>query len=149
MNIDYKTATEKDIDSLLLMMSEFYKHEQIQFNNEILKSTIIDLIQNPFLGKIWLINVNSQVVGYFVLTYIFSLEYGGRNALLDEIFIKKDFRGKGIGSKTLNFIEQQCKIDNIHVVHLQVKKFNPSAKKLYELNGYREVDRTFMIKLID
>jgi GNAT superfamily N-acetyltransferase len=146
MNIEYTIAAENDIDLILDMMSEFYKHEQIKYNKEILRPVIIDMIQNPSLGKIWLINADSEVIGYFTLTFIFSMEYGGRNALLDEIFIKDSFRRKGIGKQTLKFIEQQCKLNDIHAIHLQVNNFNPSAKNLYEFFGFEVVDRIFMKK---
>ena len=51
------------------------------------------------------------------------MEYDGRNALLDEFFIKDSFRSKGIGKETLKFIEQHCKLNDIHAVHLQVNNF--------------------------
>ena len=149
MNIEYTIVDKNDIDLLLDMISEFYKHEQIQFKKEILRSAIIDIIQNPFLGKIWLIKLDSEVIGYFALTFIFSFEYGGRNALLDEFFIKDKYRRRGIGKHTLKFIEQQSRMNNIHAVHLQVNKFNPSAKKLYDLFGFKTVDRIFMKKDFD
>ena len=146
MNIEFTIASENDIDLILDMMSEFYKHEQIKYNKEILRTAVIDIIQNPAFGKIWLISSDLEIVGYFALTFIFSMEYDGRNALLDEFFIKDSFRAKGIGKETLKFIEQQCKLNDIHAVHLQVNNFNPSAKKLYELFGFEVVDRIFMKK---
>ncbi len=149
MNIDFSIAKENDIEFLLVMMSDFYEHEKIQFNKEVLHSALIDIIRHPSLGKIWLINLDSEVIGYFILTFMFSMEFKGRNALLDEFYIKDSHRRKGIGKQTLEFIEQQCKLSNIQTLHLQVNKFNPSAKKLYDSFNMQTIDRIFMKKEFD
>ncbi len=147
MKLEFKKAAAGDAVVLLEMMKEFYPHEQLLFDEKKLKTAFLSLTENPSLGDVWFI-LSGEVIGYFVLTYVYSLEYGGKNALLDELFIKEQYRGKGFGRQTLKFIEEHCSRSGVHAVHLQVMKFNPDAKKLYELSGYEEVDRIFMTKII-
>ena len=42
-------------------------------------------------------------VGYLVLTLGYSLEYGGRDAFIDEVYIRSSYRGRGIGTAALTF----------------------------------------------
>ncbi len=148
MKINYKPADYQDIEKVMEMMSEFYRHEKIDSDAVKIKTVLEEMIGNVNLGRIWLIKNYNENIGYLILTYGSSVEYGGRFALIDEFFIKEEFRNKGIGTAALRFVEVECKSMGIQTVHLQVKKFNPAAEKLYLRVGYEEIDRVFMKKNI-
>ncbi len=148
MEIIFKKAEISDIKIILVMMSEFYTHEKLDYNQSVLQSALEGLINNGSAGEVRVINYGSNIAGYFVLTFTYSLEYGGKNALLDELYVRENFRGKGIGRQVLSFIEEFCREKSIHAIHLQVKKFNPLAKRLYTAVGFEEVDRVFMTKVL-
>ena len=148
MDIEFRAAEINDIKDLLEMMSEFYSHEELKYDKETLQPAIETLINDGRIGEIRLITSGVKLIGYFVLTYTYSLEYGGKNALLDELYIRENFRGRGIGKQVLSFVEDFCRDKNIHAIHLQVKRFNPIAKKLYSSVGFKEVDRDFMTKVL-
>jgi GNAT superfamily N-acetyltransferase len=46
-----------------------------------------------------------ETIGYIVLTLGDSLEYHGRDAFVDEIYIRESHRGKGIGAQAIKFVE--------------------------------------------
>ena len=54
------------------------------------------------------------------------------------IAVKKEFRGKGIGKKLLNFFEEAVFTEHSKAF-LVVADFNPGAKRLYESLGYQQV----------
>ena len=54
------------------------------------------------------------------------------------IAVKNSFRGRGIGSKMLEFLENIIFTENSKIF-LVVADFNPEAKRLYERVGYRQV----------
>jgi len=98
------------------------------------------------LGRIYSIKCDDEYVGYSVLTFGFSLEYFGRDALIDELYIRADYRGKGIGSRYLKFIENICKDENIFALHLEVSKINTKAQELYRRMGYKDHNRYLLTK---
>jgi GNAT superfamily N-acetyltransferase len=51
-----------------------------------------------------------EPVGYLVVTLGYSLEYGGRDAFVDEVYIRSTHREKGIGTAALTFAEEQCRV---------------------------------------
>ena len=148
MEINFKTADQFDIEKIVEMMIIFYQHEHLEFNIDKNLKIVDELLNNSNLGKIFLIRSGNETVGYIIITYGFSIEYGGGLALIDELYIKKEFRNKGIGTETLKFVEENCKVSGMETIHLQVKNFNSSAKKLYATLGYEEIDRVFMRKVI-
>lgn len=54
------------------------------------------------------------------------------------IAVKEAFRGLGVGTKLLNFVEETV-FTTSSKVFLVVADFNPDAKRLYERLGYRQV----------
>lgn len=54
------------------------------------------------------------------------------------IAVKEEYRGRGIGRKLIDFLEEVVCADS-GKIFLVVADFNPEAKHFYEKNGYRQV----------
>jgi GNAT superfamily N-acetyltransferase len=68
-----------------------------------------------------------------------------RNGKLEKLYLRPEFRGKGMGSAMLEFATQKMKEANINFMELNVNRFNP-ALSFYLRNGFsilREVDIPF------
>lgn len=90
-----------------------------------------------------------DVAGYIVLTLGFSLEYHGRDALIDEIYVREDYRGRGIGTRGLEFIEGICRELEVKALHLAVERANRNAQAVYRRAGFVEHDRYLMTKWVE
>lgn len=148
MGIIFKAACQNDIEEIIEMMGIFYKHEQIELNKNKNINVIKELINNSNFGNIILICLDGKTIGYLISTFGYSIEYGGKVVLIDEFYIQQEFRNQGIGTEALKYVEKKLKALGIKTIHLQVKNFNPSAKKLYLKNGFQEIDRVFMMKIL-
>lgn len=102
------------------------------------------LLADASLGQAWLIRVGDEPAGYVVLTFGYSLEYGGRDAFIDELFIARGFRGRGIGKQTLDFVAAEAKALGVIVLHLEVTRSNDVAKRLYTRAGFVHRDHHLM-----
>jgi len=107
--------------------------------------SVRELLVNPSAGLVFLVCEPDSRVGYLVLSFDFSLEYGGRNAWIDELFIRPEFRGKGIGSKVLDFAIQAAHECGAKVLHLEVNRGNP-AIDLYRRHGFEDHNRYLFSK---
>ncbi|HED38061.1 MAG TPA: GNAT family N-acetyltransferase [Ignavibacteria bacterium] len=146
MKIEYKTADYNDIEDLIRLIKEFHHHEKIKFEEKKIVNALQVFFKNAHYGKILMIKNEHELIGYAVVSFVFSIEFGGLNVSLDQFFIKEKFRGKGIGTNTLKFIENECNKEGVQTIHLQVFKFNREAERLYLRHGYQELDRIFMNK---
>ena len=131
---------------LLTMMKEFYQLEQLKFNEDKLTNAVTLMLGNNDLGRIFLITSDGRFVGYSVVTFGFSLEFFGRDAIIDEIYVRENFRGKGIGSRLLKFIENLCQEEKIYALHLEVNRINTKAQDLYRRMGYKDHNRYLLTK---
>lgn len=148
MKYNFIQASPGTLKILLTMMKEFYEFEQLNFNEQKLIAAVGLLFDNPTSGRIYLIKSEDEYVGYSVLTFGFSLEFFGRDALIDELYVRENYRGKGIGSRFLKFVENICEDENVFALHLEVSKINTKAQELYRRMGYKDHNRYLLTKLI-
>src|SRR4051794_32184903 len=90
-----RKLTPDRIDEALAMMERFYGEIELEFDADRARRALKNL---EGWGGWWFIEVDGANAGYFVLTLGFSLEFGGRFALLDEFYMEPSNRGKGIGA---------------------------------------------------
>jgi GNAT superfamily N-acetyltransferase len=146
-DIYFKVADLGDIPDLLAMMFEFNAIDAYPFNPELTKNNLEIFIQNPDLGRIWLISTNNNILmGYACLAFGFSFEYGGRDAFLDEFYIRAPWRGKGVGQIALEVVETEAILLGVNAMHLEVEHSNVAGNRLYEKNGYKGKHRYMLTK---
>jgi ribosomal protein S18 acetylase RimI-like enzyme len=139
-----KPATFTDIEGLVDLMAEFYEESGYRLNSELSRQAFGELIEDPTLGQVWLLQHNSQVAGYIVLTVGFSMEYGGRDAFVDDLFVRSKFRRLGLGRCGLEVLLAECHRRSVQAVHLEVGRSNEPAKKLYAKFGFQDNNRQLL-----
>ena len=141
-----RPATAADSPALLNLMRELYEHEGIPFDRDVSASALGTLINTPALGEVRLMQEDGEIVGYFALTFGYSLEFHGRFALLDEMYIRDEYRGRGLGREALEAVEAACRDRGIEALRLEVEQSNMHAQSLYRSSGFQSHDRHLMTK---
>ena len=149
MVIMFQPATPGNLAELLSMMKELQQDDpwSCSFDESVIAGVTEQLLRDPSLGRVWFIAVDGQNVGYIVMAFDYSLEYRGRGAWVDEFFVRRAYRGQGIGTQALEFFAQQAKKLGVAVIHLEVNHGNP-ALELYRRLGYEDHQRYLMTKWI-
>ena len=142
--VQFKNLETSQIETITQMMQEFYAIDNYPIDIEVSKKLFQEFISDGKLGKSWLIYDDSEIVGYVILTFIFSFEYGGKIAFLDELYLKESARGKGIGKQTIHFIKEQAKLLNVKLLYLEVENHNENAQKLYLANDFEVHNRKLL-----
>ena len=140
----FKLLEIVDIEIITQMMRDFYVIDNYPMDVEVAKTLFQEFISNEHLGKSWLIYSENEVVGYIILTFIFSFEYGGKIAFVDELFIKETARGKGFGKEAIQFIQQEVPKLSLKLLYLEVEPHNENAQKLYLAHDFELHNRKLM-----
>ena len=109
-------------------------------------SALDEIAKGKALARLWLIQEHDSVVGYVCMTLGYSLEVGGNDFFLDELFVVPKARGKGLGRAALDFVEDKSRELGARRICLEVELYNTSARKIYSARGYLEHDRHLMSK---
>ncbi|RZJ67249.1 MAG: GNAT family N-acetyltransferase [Flavobacterium sp.] len=126
-------------------MVDFYAIDGYPIDVEKSKLLFDEFISDEKLGKAWLIEYENKTVGYVILTFVFNFEYGGKIAFVDELYIKDEMRGKGIGKDAIDFVKQQAVEIGLKLLYLEVEPHNSTAQKLYLDKGFAMHSRQLML----
>ncbi len=148
MKIEIIPADFDDAEILVEMIREFHEHEHIDFIDVNIRKLLIEIFSEKEYGQIFLVKSDEEFAGYFLLTYSFSFEFNGKYIFVDEIFIKENFRGKGLGKKCLKFIEEKSKQENISAIRLEVSRKNLRAMNLYKSIDFIDQNRDLLTKFL-
>jgi len=146
MTVSFSIAKIADLDILLELMREYYQEDNRLFNPETARAALSELLQNQSFGAIWLIKRGHDIGGYVALTLGYSLEHGGRDAFVEELYLRKTFRRQGIGTQALQLLENTSRSLGLKALHLEVQRKNTKAQSLYQQVGYQQEDRYLMNK---
>lgn len=80
----------------------------------------------------------SELLGY--LWYCLRGADNNRKAWLCDILVEEKHRGKGVGRKTMELLEEDVRSKGICHIGLHVFAFNSVARSLYESLGYQTTD---------
>jgi GNAT superfamily N-acetyltransferase len=147
--LDIESASPSDVEELIPLMREFYVGERLSYDEPVLRRALAALWSEPLHGEVWLARADREPAGYGVLCCGFSLEYGGSDAFVDELFVRPSWRDRGIGGLLLDAMEASCRDRRIAALHLEVDHDNPEGKRLYLRRGFVDHQRHLMTKRLE
>lgn len=145
MNVSLELARINDLIDVIPLVKAYHEFEEIDANEEQIRGAVTPLLITDHAGRIWFVTSNGEHVGYVALCFGYSIEFRGRDAFLDELFIKEGHRGKGIGKEVLRLLEPEAKKLGVKALHLEVAHENDRAKRLYETCGFKARDRYLLM----
>lgn len=148
MEIVFKIATTSDTEILVQLIREFHEFEHLAFEEDTIGTLLAKLLNDESLGRVWLIQNSGEPIGYIILTFGYSLEFLGRDAIVDELYIRERYRGQGVGTRALQFVQDTCPALGVQALHLEVDRKNTAAQHLYRKVGFEDHDRYLMTKWI-
>ena len=150
MPVSITPATSSDSELLLHMMRNMQRDDPWAepFDESTLRKNLAELLQNPVYGVVHIVREEAAPIGYLVICFDYSLEYRGKGAWIDELFVEASHRGKGIGTQLLDLAETVSREHHAKVLHLEVNHGNP-AIELYRRRGFVEHERYLMSKALD
>ncbi len=140
-----KPARPADIDLLLPLMAEYNRFDQIEFDPRRARRTMLAMLEDARLGRTWFIQEGAEPCGYLALCYGYSLELGGRDAYVDELYIREAFRGRGLGTRALEAACAAARAQGVCALHLEVRRDNTEAQRYYERLGFGRRDQYFLL----
>lgn len=143
----FRPAAEADVPRLLRFMRALYEEDgSTSLREAAAEAALRRLLADSDRGLVGVIERGGDPVGYVVLTWGYSLEFHGRDAFIDELFIEPEHRGVGLGGRAVEWAEAACRDHGAGVVHLEVEIGNERAHALYRRCGFEERGLRLMTK---
>lgn len=142
-----REAQTGDVDLLVTLMREFYAEGAYSLNEPHAAQAFRDVLEDRRLGRIWIIQSTQNDVGYVVLTFKYAMEYGGLVACLDDLYVRKAWRNRGLSSDALHELKIYCENAKIRALTVEVGFDNAPAQTVYRRLGLTELPNRQLLAL--
>jgi diamine N-acetyltransferase len=147
MSISIQLALQTDLDCLLLLMRHMQSDDPWSepFDEITVRQNLAQLLSAHSYGLLYLARDAKLPVAYLAICFDFSLEYRGKGAWVDELFVEPSHRGQGLGTQLLDLAERASLEHGAQTLHLEVTHGN-RAIELYRRRGFLDHHRYLMTK---
>lgn len=140
-DISLEIAGPPQLGDLLPLVTAYHLFEGISLSADIRKKSLERLLSDGTLGEVWLIRKSDHLVGYIVVCFGYSIEFGGREVVIDELYIEAPERGMGVGAEVLRRLKELMRAHDVVAIQLEVGQQNDLAKSLYMKSGFSHRDK--------
>ena len=134
-----KRAETQHLPLLLTLVEAFCALDQHPYEPAPVESALRPLLEHDDFGVVYLVNDDQ---GYVVITWGYSLESGGREGLVDEIYLRQ--RGQGVGTQVMQALFEDLRRRGIVKMFLETERHNARARKFYARQGFEADDSIWM-----
>ncbi len=138
-----------DFDKVLEMMKVFYASNALLIHPEeaVLRKTLEDAIgAGPYVEG-FVFCRGEELAGYGMVAKSYSTEMGGRCVWIEDIYIKPEFRGQGLGTGFLRFVEDRYRNWAVRL-RLEAEEDNEKAMSVYRNAGFETLGYVQLVKKI-
>jgi GNAT superfamily N-acetyltransferase len=106
------------------------------------------LLADSALGLVFKVARPDRVVGYAALCFGYAIEWGGRDAFVDDLYLEPGARGRGLGRRVVQELVVVARDAGCVALHLEVMRGN-RADGLYRRLGFQDRGSTFLTRPIN
>lgn len=125
-------ATLDDLERLLPLVAAFHDEEGVLQDDATRRAALSPLLKGSPHGCVYLAGPTRAPIGYVIITFGWSVEFGGMDGFVDEIYIRPGVRGRGIGTEILMTLPKTLASAGMKAIHLEVDRSNETARRVYE-----------------
>ena len=130
-----RELTASDKTAVIDMMRVFYASAAVHTNGseEIFENDVENCINDsPYLEG-YVFEENGELLGYAMVAKSFSTEFGKPCMWIEDIYLKAEYRGQGIGMRFMDYMKEKYP-DTLQ--RLEAEEENETALKLYKKAGF-------------
>lgn len=134
MTVLVRRAVPADLDTLVELAAEYCAADGHDFDDATVRAGFGPLLDDDRLGIAFVAVLDGAVDGYGVVTWGWSIEIGGLDVVLDELYVRS--KGGGVGTELIRRLETECRARGVKRIFLETELPNEAARRLYEREGY-------------
>jgi ribosomal protein S18 acetylase RimI-like enzyme len=129
-------ATPDHFAQVDALVAAFHAEQDIAVPEQARHAGLEPLLAGSPHGAIYLIGPARAPIGYVVVSFGWSIEFGGLDGFVDEVYVRPKVRGRGIASEVLQTLPKALAGAGLKALHLEVDRTNEPAQRLYKRAGF-------------
>lgn len=141
----FRHCHQEDLQAVATLVTELYSDDPGEFPAQPdIRATFDELARRPEKGQIIVFELEGDLVGYAILVFFWSNEFGGDIIEIDEMVVSSKHRSRGIGKAFFTWLDSTY--TGCAGYALQTTEHNEMARKLYQAAGFKQSKNTYFIK---
>lgn len=135
----FRNAEEKDFALYMELAQEFYHSPAVMhpIPAQYMENTFREAMRSDVYIILRIIEVDGEAAGYAILSRSFSPESGSPICWIEELYIRKAYRGHGLGTKFFSSVRKEFPSARLR---LEVEPENTGAVALYKRLGFTPLE---------
>lgn len=148
-NLKIRETEEEDCKLILSLIHEIAKYEKME--NEVIatEESLMESIFKNNRAEAVILELDEEPVGYAIYFYNFSTFIGRSGLYLEDIFIKKEYRGRGIGKEVFKFLVKKAREEGCKRMEWSCLNWNEPSIKFYKSLGAVPMDEWTVYRLTE
>ncbi|MBR8461412.1 GNAT family N-acetyltransferase [Campylobacter sp. faydin G-105] len=130
-----REANVNDTVAIISLIKELAKYENLNSEVDIDEATFRSHLFEKKLANALVAEVDSEIVGYAIYFYSFSTFLGRSGIYLEDLYVKKEHRSRGLGLGLIKTLSQICEHEGFGRLEWECLYWNEPSIKFYESLG--------------
>lgn len=133
----FRLAQRADVPELARLLGVLFSQEH-EFTPDLAVQSrgLLMLLDEGERARIAVAEADGQIVGMAILHYSISTALGRKAATLEDVIVKPEFRGRGVGKTLLAYVIEQARTDGAARITLLTDHDNASGQAFYAAGGF-------------
>lgn len=140
MNFIIREITDTDYKDLLVLFQEF---ADFQNSSDKMVNTLEQMEKDKDLFSGFIVKDEEDNLAAYLVYFYFYSTWSGKILYLEDIYVRKQYQNKGIGSQLIRRTIDIAKREGCRKMRWQVSNWNTNAIRFYESLG-AEIDKVEM-----
>jgi len=140
--LEIRPPRADELDGVIALLVRQLREHGNELPDSQLARAARGLARRPQRGQFLIARESGALVGFAALSFLWTLERGGRAAWLDELYVVPERRGHGIGDALLHAALQAARAAGALAVDLEIEAGHDRAASLYRRAGFEPLPRT-------
>lgn len=141
-------AKQGDIDSILPLIAAYHAEVGIAQDDDTRRAAVMPLLDGSPHAVIYLAGPVRAPIGYALISFGWSLKFGGLDGILDEIYVRPGVRRRGIGSEMLLALPRALAGAGLRALHLETARDDRDARAFFKRMHFTARDDYFLMTRI-
>jgi GNAT superfamily N-acetyltransferase len=132
-----REARTTDLDAMVELLGSLFKQEADFVPSPAKQRRALELIlAQPSAGRLFVLTLGDDVLGMVSLLFTISTAEGGKAAWLEDLVVRPEQRGRGLGTRLLRAAVDWARKEGIARITLLTDADNLGARGLYLRHGF-------------
>ena len=130
-------ARPTDLDRLTALAVACSRELDKSPGDQDIQELMAPLLDGSPHGCVYLIGPTRAPLGYAILTFGWTTEFGGLEAVLEQLYIRPAVRRRGIASEVLLELPKALAAGGIKAMRLRVERADTTSQNLFQRSGFK------------